>query len=144
MNLLEILNTQVQAKIVSAEPSNYATVAKIGGRNIHFSVRRDDPKLNNWTMQFSERTAKGLKGFDDNFNPTGHGSELEVFSFVLQSLRGFAALYRPNEIKFLSSKKNETTPLYAKLAKKVSLPGYSLGGVSDLDKFDEFKIVKDK
>lgn len=142
MKLTEILDSHVRARERVVEPHLFSTMAPIGGRNIYFSAANTNSKDNIWTIQFSERTAQGLKGVTHNYGNTGGGHELEVFSFVLNSLRSFTHLYNPDEITFLSSLADNRSALYSKLVQKVTLPGYSFEGVRDVGNFDEFTIVK--
>lgn len=121
MKAIEILNevfdSNVQGRMTKRTATMFQTEADIGGRKIVFSAV-DNGQY--WEVQFTEKSSKGT-----TFSKTGSGNEMQVFSFVLESLKLFGSLYNPEEIQFTSDQSDgNRTSLYKRIFKR--MPGYTM------------------
>jgi hypothetical protein len=125
----ESLDSKVDYSIDKSTPKyndTFQTSATIGNRKVNFIGMRS-PKENSWDVVFSEHGEKG-----SYYNKTGSGNELQVFSFVIQSMKDFIDRYRPLEIVFTANKNDESrVSLYKRLIKRFSIPGYVFTGTGD-------------
>lgn len=140
--IAESFDSDVKGKIVKAGPGYFHTKADIGTRTILFSAAASPAGENQWEIEFLENTKKG-----QTFTKSGSGNEMQVFSFVIESIKEFVARYHPEVITFNSHKADQNrSKLYARMMRRVSsvLPGYSEAPVSSTDSSDTFTIVKDK
>lgn len=142
MRLIEItesLDSSVQGRLVRATNDMYTTEATIGARKIIFdgqSYNEDGRTV--WEIAFTEKTPGRT-----TTAKTGSGNEMQVFSFVIESIKDMISRYHPDEIQFSSSKTDENrTGLYKRLISRINLPGYALGGISASSSDDIFIIVR--
>lgn len=138
----ESFDSDVDGKIVIAGPSYFHTKADIGSRTILFSAATSPAGDNYWEIEFLETTKKG-----QTFTKSGSGNEMQVFSFVIESIKEFVSRYHPDVITFNSHKADQNrSKLYARMMKRVPsvLPGYRAAPVSSTYSSDTFTIVKDK
>jgi hypothetical protein len=94
-----------------------------------------------WEIDFSEKTSQtGI-----TFAKTGHGGEMQVFSFVIASIKELISRYAPNVIEFASHKADgNRTKLYQRMLSRIALPGYHVAPTSNSDASadDFFRIEK--
>lgn len=141
----EVFDSDVKGQLVRATNDLFTTKAEIGNRTIVFNASMyekgmDAKPIKAWEIDFTERTPGNM-----SFDKTGSGNELQVFSFVLESIKELVARYAPDEIVFTSHKADgNRTSLYTRMAKRIKIPGYSMAPVSDGGPADVFTIVRDK
>jgi hypothetical protein len=136
-NLSESFDSNVRATF-SAHASEFRTKARIGDRNIDFEALKYS-SANTWEIAFTE-SRPGNK----SVGKTGSGSELQVFSFVIESIKEFIARYKPDLIEFSSHKADgNRTSLYTKILNRIKVPGYHLQDVEPGTYDDRFIIVRD-
>lgn len=128
MLLNELLDRKIPYKVVLATDTQFRTSATVGGRNIVVRCSGMTFSHNSlWVVDFAETTPGG----SETFMATGSGSELEVFSLVVDSLKELVARYQPDQIRFTASKKegdvgDTRASLYGRLARRFKLPEYDL------------------
>lgn len=144
MKLNEILNKKVDYEVINAKSVFFQTRATIGDRIINFgAVDNDD---GSWDIQFAEKTKEGRT----TYKKTGSGNELEVFSFVKDSLLDFISRYQPEKMCFTADKdseeKDNRANTYERLLKRFigTIPNYSFSSIADQkdNKSTLFFIVK--
>jgi hypothetical protein len=137
--LTEAFNSNVKGKVVRRTADVFSTEALIGSRTIKFTASNNH---GNWEVAFHERMP--TKGY--TYSKTGSGSELQVFSFVIESLKTFVSIYSPETISFTSDKSDgNRSKLYNRLSKRVKLPGYHFETDGQFSSgYDVFYIVRDK
>lgn len=135
--LFEVFNTDVPGKLVKRTADTFITKAWIGNREIKFTAYGNHDE---WEIIFTEKTPTG--GY--TFKKTGSGNELQVFSFVLESLKLFIEMYSPGTITFTSDASDENrTGLYTMMSRKVKIPGYKVKITNNPGgRFDEFTIYR--
>lgn len=89
----ESLNSEVNGRVRVSRDDLFVTQALIGERKIEFSAL--EFTQGRWTVEFTESNKKGK-----THELTGSGNELQVLSFVVQSLNIFMKKYNPSEITF--------------------------------------------
>ena len=130
----EAFDTKVPYTVSSASNDSFETYAIIGNRKIVFVGEELEPE--SWEVSFDQRDSSGTQ-----FGKTGSGSEMQVFSFVIESIKELISRYRPMELTFTSSKADENrTSLYARMLKRISIPGYKFVGVRNKGDSDEFVV----
>lgn len=141
--IAESFNTDVKGRVVKAGNNFFSTVADIGDRTILFNAAVFGPTgANQWEIDFLEKTSKG-----PTYGKSGSGSEMQVFAFVIDSLKELVSKYHPESVVFNSHKADQNrSKLYARMMKRVPavLPGYIPAPVSSTDSSDTFTIIKDK
>jgi len=142
-SLLESFDSNVQGKLVRATNDSFTTKADIGNRTIVFNAAAyipDEARTGGeWEIEFTEKTPGNA-----TYGKSGSGSEMQVFSFVIDSIRELVSRYSPDEIIFGSHKAdNNRSSLYKRMAKKIKLPGYHLADIASDSYTDKFIIVKD-
>lgn len=139
-SILESFDSQVKGRLVRATNDLYTTDAIIGSRKIVFdgqSYKQDDRTI--WEIAFTEKSPGKV-----TTAKTGSGNEMQVFSFVIESINDMVARYHPDEIHFSSHKADENrTKLYKRLITRINLPGYKLAAIDSDSTSDIFRIVKD-
>lgn len=137
----EAFTSQVQGQLVRATPDTYTTRAEISGRIIQFNATQyeDDEGKSVWEIEFTEKSPTGV-----TFGKTGSGGELQVFSFVIESIKDLIARYHPNKLTFTSHKADENrTKLYQRMLSRIKVPGYHAAPIESSEYDDYFSIVKD-
>lgn len=135
----EVFDSNVPGKVVKRTNSSFITKATIGNRDIKFHASGYE---GDWEVDFVEQSP--TKG--DTFGKSGSGNELQVFSFVIESLKLFISTYQPQQVMFTSDKSDANrSKLYATMAKRVKIPGYHVE-VTDagMAGYDMFKIIRDE
>lgn len=118
MFLQELLNSKVKYTVTKETAKVFSTQAEIGGRMIHFEAINDGEQ--GWMIDFAEVVTKNDR-VGHNFGRTGSGSELQVFSMIVDSLKEFQARYHPTLITFTADKDGDSdtrAKLYRRLADK--------------------------
>jgi hypothetical protein len=143
--ITEVFTSNVSSEVVRATPDLYTTKATIGGRVIVFNASQFENEHGEsiWEIDFVEYEKNGI---DATFGKTGSGSELQVFSFVIESIKDLIATYHPDQLLFTSSKADKNrTKLYQRMVNRVKVPGYHAAPVyvSGEHSDDYFYIVKD-
>lgn len=134
--LSEAFDSDVKGKLIKRTNDLFITQATIGNRIIRFQA---DYYNGEWGIAFVEKGPKG-----DTFGKSGSGKEMQVFSFVIESLRLLIAIYTPETIYFTSDKSDTNrSKLYRRIAARIKLPGYHLE-VGASSGYDEFYIRRDK
>jgi hypothetical protein len=138
MLLQEILNSKIKYTVVKETANTFVTQAEIGGRLIRFTA---DEMYERWNVEFAEVTTR----HKHNWGRTGSGSELQVFSMVVDSMKEFMSRYHPTVICFSASKDDGSdarVSLYRRLASKY-LKGWTR---EEFDHGDstEFTYTKDE
>jgi len=139
--ITEVFNSNVPQEVVRATSDLYTTKATIGKRTIVFNSSQydNDEGKSVWEIEFTEKDETGT-----TFRKTGSGSELQVFSFVVQSIKDLIAIYHPDQLTFTSHKADDNrTTLYQRMLSRVKVPGYHAAPVDSGEYDDYFKIVKD-
>ena len=141
--ITEVFTSNVSGQLVRATPDLYTTKAIIGGRTIVFNSAQydDDEGRSVWEIDFTEYEKNGT---GTTFRKTGSGGELQVFSFVIESIKDLIARYHPDQLTFTSHKAdNNRTKLYQRMLNRIKVPGYHAAPVDSGEYDDYFKIVKD-
>jgi len=140
-SLIESFDSNVQGKLVRATNDSFTTKADIGNRTIVFnasSFKQDEKDI--WEIEFTEKTSGNI-----TYGKTGSGNQMQVFSFVIDSLKELISRYSPDQIIFGSHKEdNNRTSLYKRMATKIKLSGYHLADIESDSYTDKFIIVKDE
>ena len=152
MKLFELFDSKIDYKIVKESEREFHTRATIEGRDILFTASISDYILDhegNVTceeayVEFAE-VKKPESRYDSeewNYDVTGSGGEMKVFSMVGASLKELVYLYKPAIIKFSAEKdkkdkkdSEKRANLYEKLIKKF-IPEY------EIDRRDAGKSIK--
>ena len=131
----EAFTSQVPYDVMRAGNDIFTTRASIGGRGVVFNAAEEDGGV--WEVDFSERTPGNM-----TFKKTGAGNEMQVFSFVIDSLKELVARYQPAAIKFSSAKADENrTKLYHRMLTRLApAMGYQLTDVKSQTTDDVFII----
>jgi len=118
MLLQEILNSKVKYTVTKETAKTFATQAEVGGRIIQFTAYNDGEQ--GWSIDFAEVVTKSNRT-GPVFGRTGSGSELQVFSMIVDSLKELEARYHPTMITFTADKDGDSdtrAKLYRRLADK--------------------------
>jgi len=119
MLLSEILNSRVKYTVTKETAKIFATRAEIGGRDIQFLAVNDGDQ--GWSIDFAEVDIKDGKDLGHKYGRTQSGSELQVFSMIIDSLKEFESRYHPTMITFTADKDGDSdtrAKLYRRLADK--------------------------
>jgi len=139
----EAFDSEVKGDIVRATNNLFTTSASIGNRKIVFnasSYERGTEGEAVWEIEFVEK-----KPGNTTYGKTGSGNEMQVFSFVINSVKELVARYNPAEIEFISSKDDgNRSALYTKLINRIKIPGYRPANIASDVYSDVFRIVRDK
>lgn len=148
MKISEIINeafdSQVNGVLVRATNDTFTTKAEIGGRVIIFNAASYTNATENghetvWELEFTEKTTGNR-----TYGKTGSGNEMQVFSFVLESIKELIARYQPDVLEFSADKGDgNRSNLYARIASRVKIPGYTYYGRIPDKYADKFLIKKD-
>ena len=135
--LTEIFDSNVSGNLVRATSDLFTTEAIIGDRKIVFNASEFDG--NKWEVDFIEKHQGSM-----SYSKTGSGSEMQVFSFVIDSIKELISRYHPDEISFSAHKaEGNRSSLYKRIVGKVKVPGYHLSEVVSGQHADIFHIVRD-
>lgn len=139
----ESFDSNVQGKLVRATADLFTTKAEIGGRTIVFNASVYIPNEarvgDRWDIEFTEKTPGNV-----TYGKTGSGNEMQVFSFVIDSIKELVVRYKPAQIVFGSHKAdNNRSSLYKRMVSKIKIPGYHLSDIESDSYTDTFIIVKD-
>jgi hypothetical protein len=135
--LTEIFDSDVSSNLVRATSDLFTTEATIGDRKIVFNAAESDG--NKWEIEFYEKHLGSM-----TYGKTGSGKEIQVFSFVIESINELISRYHPDEISFSSYKSDgNRTDLYKRILDKIKLNGYHLSRIVSGRFNDMFHIVRD-
>ena len=135
--LNEIFDSTVSGNLVRATSDLFTTDAIIGNRKIVFNAAEFDG--NKWEIDFIEKQQGSM-----SYGKTGSGSEMQVFSFVIDSIKELISRYHPDEISFSAHKEDgNRSALYKRILGKVRVPGYHLSEIVPGEHADIFRIVRD-
>lgn len=143
--ITESFDSVVQGQLVRATNDHFTTSAVIGDRKIIFNASSYESENNNtpitiWEVEFTEKS----NGTGSTYGKSGSGNELQVFSFVIDSINALVARYAPAEITFDSHKADgNRTSLYRRIGNRIKIPGYHLADVAMGSVSDTFRIVRD-
>ena len=143
-SLSESFDSNVQGKLVRATNDLFTTSAKIGERTIVFNASQynegmDIDPISTWEIEFTEKTPGNV-----TYGKSGSGNELQVFSFVIESVKELISRYRPDALVFSSHKADgNRSSLYTRLINRIKLPGYHVDNIEYNDSTDVFRIVRD-
>lgn len=138
----EAFDSQVPYNVVRASNDLFTTRATIGDRDVVFNSQGNNEGAQGtvvWEVDFYEKTPGNM-----TFGKSGSGGEMQVFSFVINSLKELAARYHPDTIRFSSHKADENrTKLYQRMLTKIAPGlGYQLTDVESGGSDDIFVIKK--
>lgn len=137
--ITEAFDSSVDYTVVRASNELFTTKASIGGRDIIFNAQSNDESMDSepnivWEVVFYEKRPGNM-----TYGKSGSGGEMQVFSFVLDSLKELAARYSPETIRFSAHKEdgNRSTLYQRMIAKVAPKAGYKLsdvetGGADDI------------
>ena len=135
----EAFTSKVPYKVIKDTAYDFSTVAKIGDREIVFRAEKETQIA--WMIDFVER--KDEYPGSTSFAVTGSGNAMEVFSFVIASIKELITRYSPGIIQFDANKaENSRIDLYRRMINRVKIPGYSAYSAGGSDKFATFRIDK--
>ena len=135
----ESFDSNVQGKLVRATNDLFTTRATIGSRDIIFNATFDD-NTDAWEIEFTEKGDHG-----STYGKSGMGNELQVFSFVIESINELVARYKPKEIEFSSHKADgNRSALYRRMLNRIKIPGYTPADIMSNEYTDIFSIKRDK
>lgn len=142
--LSESFDSKVQGKLVRATSDLFTTKAVIGNREIVFNATQymsgESNKDGTWEIEFTEKTPGNA-----TYGKTGSGNEMQVFSFVIESIKELIARYSPAELTFGSHKEDgNRTGLYQRMLNRIKIPGYHAAETISGEYTDMFRIVRDK
>ena len=141
--LIEAFTSQVPMQIIRASDDLFTTRAEINGRfiSVNCASYEDNVGRKIWEVEFSEKDKNQV---GSTFAKTGSGGEMQVFSFVISSLKELISRYDPDEITFSSYKADgNRTHLYQRMLTKIKIPGYSHSVITDHGTSnDYFSIAK--
>jgi hypothetical protein len=144
--IIESLDSDVESRLVRATNDLFTTEAIINNRKIIFNASKFSEILNGveqepWEIEFTEKSS----AIGPTYGKSGNGGELQVFSFVIESMKELAARYSPDAMVFTSHKADgNRTSLYKRIGSRISIPGYHLADVEDVGPSDHFRIVRDQ
>lgn len=141
-SLDEAFTSQVPYTVVRAGTDLFTTRATIGNRDIVFNAQGNEEGSYYeivWDVDFYEKTPGNM-----TFGKSGSGNEMQVFSFVIDSLKELISRYQPNTIRFSSHKAdNNRSKLYQRMLGKIAPSlGYQLEEVQSGCSDDIFVIKK--
>ena len=120
MRLHEVFTSDVKGSVVRRTPDVFVTEAFIGSREITFTA---DRFTEYWEVGFIEKAP----GKRTTYGISGSGNELQVFSFVIESMKLFISLYSPEKIIFSADKDDRNRGrLYLRMLQRISIPGYKI------------------
>jgi hypothetical protein len=135
--LTEIFDSNVSGTLVRATADLFTTEATIGDRKIVFNAA--ELGKNTWEIEFFERHRGSM-----TYGKTGSGSEMQVFSFIIESINELISRYHPDEITFSSHKADgNRSALYSRIIGKIKVQGYHLSEIVSDQNADIFHIVRD-
>lgn len=142
ISLDESFDSDVAGKITRATNNLFTTEATIGDRRIIFNSsayeRGDNDTV--WEIEFTEK-----KPGNTTYGKTGSGGEMQVFSFVINSIKELISRYNPAEIEFGSHKADgNRSALYQRMINRIKIPGYHAADTVSGEHTDIFRIVRDK
>jgi len=152
----EAFDSNVPMEIIIQNPLIFRTAGTINDRVVIFQAQQVEepgwPK-SSWEILFFEPVSKRKSlaqkivpksgpSYSADFTATGRGGQMMVFSFVLQSIRQFVELYRPDWITFESKKEGNRADLYSKMISRVQLPGYELDATDEAKDRRHFLIKR--
>jgi hypothetical protein len=115
----ESFNSHQNINVAFSGSEEFITVRTIGDREIRFVASLI--LHNDWDIEFLE--TRGKSG--NSHGKTGEGFQMQVFSFVLSSIKLFVKKYNPVCFEFTSAKADgNRTRLYKSIANKIKIPGY--------------------
>jgi len=117
--LNEVLDSKVDVKVHEDSKSTYFFSADIAGRTIQFQA--DKKRGNKWFMDFWQLDKKT---YAMNYDLTGAGGELKVFSVMKDAVLHLIQKHKPAELKFEAENKTTRANLYEKFLKRLNIPGY--------------------
>jgi hypothetical protein len=139
----ESFDSEVPYTVVRAGNDWFTTRANINGRMITFNAASYSTANGyNWEIDFSEKSSQS----GTTFAKTGNGGEMQVFSFVIASIKELIARYAPAAIEFASHKADgNRSKLYQRMLSRIPLPGYHVAATANSDESadDFFRIEKD-
>jgi len=141
-SLDEAFTSQVPYTVVRAGNDLFTTRATIGGRDIVFNAQGNEEGSRGdvvWEVDFYEKTPGNM-----TFGKSGSGGEMQVFSFVIDSLKELVARYQPARVRFSSHKADENrTKLYQRMLGRIAPSmGYQLADVISSGSDDIFVIKR--
>lgn len=143
-SLSESFDSNVRGKLVRATNNLFTTSAEIGNRTIVFNAAQFDEGMDidpasAWEIEFTEKTPGNV-----TYGKSGSGNEMQVFSFVIESIKELISRYHPDALVFGSSKADgNRTSLYTRMLGRIKIPGYHVDDTESSNYTDMFRIVKD-
>jgi hypothetical protein len=122
----EAFTSKIPYDVVRSTNDLFTTKATIGDRVIVFNAAANEEGTQGnivWEVDFYEKTPGNI-----TFSKTGSGGEMQVFSFVIDSLKELASRHHPETIRFSSHKADmNRSKLYQRMIAKIAPSlGYQL------------------
>jgi len=137
LDLAESFDSDVKGRVLKSTSNIFVTAAQIGSRIIRFTAASDYAGV--WDVVFIEKSELG-----DTFGKSGSGNELQVFSFIINSLKFFISKYSPDIITFTADKGDSNrASLYTRLVQRIKEPGYHLENIETDETGKTFIIARD-
>lgn len=141
-SLDEAFTSQVPYTVARAGTDLFTTRATIGDRDIVFNAQGNEEGSQGaivWEVDFYEKTPGNM-----TFGKSGSGGEMQVFSFVIDSLKELVARYHPDTVRFSSHKADENrSKLYQRMLGRIAPTlGYQLADVISSGSDDIFVIKR--
>jgi hypothetical protein len=125
MRLTELFSTSPQHEVVDVDEKLYSEVSHIGGREVIFECELNQLD-DSWEIAFHEVIKKNGKEEITN-KKTGSGSELQVFSFIIEAIKRFIKKYKPEVFYFSATDKEPSrAKLYQRLVNRWKVPNYKM------------------
>lgn len=141
ISLSESFDSDIKGQLVRATPDLFTTEAVIGDRKIVFNASKyeDESDASIWEIEFIEKTPGNA-----SYGKTGSGNQMQVFSFVIESIKELVSRYKPSVLEFGSHKADgNRSALYRRMLNRIKLPGYSLGDTLSDKHTDIFRLIRD-
>ncbi len=105
MKILEVIDSPVNSQVVANTADRFVTRAQFGDQSIDFTASKDIGKDNSWFVKFNPTDVKSSKwSGSTEFKKTGQGNELQIFSFVKQSMNQLIQQHQPSSIGFTADR----------------------------------------
>ena len=138
----ESFDSNVESNTEYASNGIFKKRAIIGDREIFFTANCG--YNDTWDIEFSEKSLNGNR-FEYKFGKTGSGNEMQVFAFVIDSVKELVSRYYPNRIEFSAATEDGSrSSLYSRLLKKIKIPKYHVEDELRLPSATHFAIERDK
>jgi len=147
MLIKEILNKKSSFSVIKDNDRQYFTEIKIGNKTFNFAAVKMGGRK--WGIAFGDVQKNDIGLQRLSYVPTNDKNQLEVFSFVKDSIFAFIEKHDPGMITFEAKSdsgklKTARADTYERLINRFKLPGYTVHrGIMPGDNEETFSITKD-